>query len=118
MGDLTVKYMKFDLKQSLENAYNLRLPKEFKVMDHINKMILAGIPLAVTPVPPDDQSPCIKEMCDSCGELMWVSEKKRNHRANKPNIEIYCVMCVIASMKIQGFKMQDIEIFDISKLEN
>lgn len=108
--------MKFDLKQSIENVSKLRLPKKIKLMDHTNKVILSGIPLVLTSVPPDDQSPCIKETCGSCAQPMWVSEKKREHCANKPNVEIYCMTCVIASMCVQGFKIEDYQYIDFTKL--
>jgi len=66
------------------------------------------------PTHPSDQSPCIIEACPGCHKPMWVSEKKRKHKAQHPKAEIACFRCLIRAAINQGI---DCELADIGDVQ-
>lgn len=93
-------------------------PSKVKDIDFKNNLIVGCIPVRALPLPPEDTSPCIIEKCSSCKNKMWVSEKKRNLRKTRSNVEIYCFVCVVVSMQNQGFSKEQIRMINVSEFDN
>lgn len=105
---------KFDLESTINSICNMQIPKNVKKIDFKTKMIIGCMPQKITPVQPDDQSPCILENCKSCDELMWVSERKRKLRDSRSNAEMYCFVWIVTSAGLQRLKP---EALDMEKLQ-
>lgn len=85
-------------------------------IDFDNYQLIGCIPIKDRSQAPTDQSPCTKESCKFCNELMWVSENKKKHLSTHDNCLLACFRCIIRAAKQQGLDNNDLELFDLTKI--
>jgi hypothetical protein len=94
-------------------------PEKIEKIDFKNKVILGGIPVSVltimeTNTPPLLMQRCVRELCPSCDQEMWVRKKVICWRDTKPNVFIYCFPCIIVSARRQGIKYELMDVGSIN----
>lgn len=92
---------------------NIKFPENFKILD-LSKGVNGCIPLSIFNEPASDQPGCVSFKCQSCGELMWLSSKKRMLMYR--GFTTACWFCIFSNIKAQGHSQDDFKMVDITKV--